>query len=205
MYQRSLSKRSIMLLYIILPVCYLLLHTVPSQGQSNFITGRVFNEVSKSTLYNAKLILKRNNKYHQKTKTDHVGNYWFGDLPYGSYSIWVIQNGYCELEISRIELSSSTSIHLDLGMIEAAQKTNINSNDKIYKIYQAPIQLNLDIQNTAYQNFESEIHIINEVYHGPEIRIAPKHRSPSPIENNRATHYHESLKGLGKKTPYSPR
>lgn len=191
-------------IYILL-ACHLFLHIVPLQGQSGFITGRVFSEANKSRLHNAKLILKRNNKYKKKTQTDHVGNYWFGDLPYGNYSIWVIQDGYCELEVSRIQLSSNTSIQLDLGMIKAAQNTNIKSVDKIHKVYQTPIQLDLNPQKTAYQDFESEIHIINEVYDGHEIRIAPRHCPPSPLENNRATHYHESFKALEKTTSFAPR
>lgn len=169
-----------------------------SYGQSSFITGKVFSEVTKSVLYNAKLILKKDHKYHSKTLTDHVGNYCFGNLAEGHYSIWVLQEGYCELEISQIQLLESTSIQLDLGLMEQAPNSSTKDRDKLYKIYQAPIQIEFEQSKMAYQNFKNEIHILNEVYHGHEIKIAPAQRPPSPIEQNRSTHYHESLKALEK-------
>ncbi|BDS13237.1 carboxypeptidase-like regulatory domain-containing protein [Aureispira anguillae] len=189
----------------ILISCCLLVGIIPCTGQSSFITGKVFSEVNKSTLYNAKLVLKRNHKYYRKTKTDHVGNYWFGNLPAGSYSIWVIQEGYCQLEMTKIVIATTASIQLDLGLMEQSQNTNLNLGDKVYKVYRAPIQVDLAEHKTTYQNFRNEIQIIKDVYNGPEIRIAPPKSPSSPIENNRATHHYESLKALEKTSAFVPR
>lgn len=172
-----------------------------SYAQFGFITGKIYSQVTKSTLYNAKIVLKRNNKYHGKTKTDHVGNYWFGELTSGSYSLWVIHDGYCSLVIDQIKLRHDGSIQLDLGLVEQANNTNIDaSKDKIYQIYQAPICVDLEESTKAHQDFKNEIHILSEVYNGHEIRIAPKNKPPSRLEQNRPTHYYESLKGLEKTT-----
>ncbi len=173
-------------------------------SQSGFITGRVYSQATKATLVDAKLILKKNNKYFCKTKTDHVGNYWFGDLKKGSYSVWVVHEGYCQLEMDKIELTNNEgSIQLDLGLMENAANSNVATNSKVYMVYNEPIQVNLNEATTAYQTFQNEIHIINEVYQGNEIRIAPKAK-PSPAQNNRATHYYDSFKGLEKTTSMSP-
>jgi hypothetical protein len=170
-------------------------------AQSGFITGKIYSQVTKSTLHSAKIVLKRNDKYHSKTKTDHVGNYWFGELRSGSYYIWVLYDGYCSLEIDQIELRHDASIQLDLGLVEQATNTNIDeSADKIYQVYQTPICVDLKEETTAHQDFKNEIHILSEVYNGPEIRIAPKRKPPSRLEKNRATHYYESLKSLEKTT-----
>jgi hypothetical protein len=172
-----------------------------SYTQSGFIIGKIYSQVTKSTLQNAKIVLKKNNKYYGKTKTDHVGNYWFGELKHGSYSIWVLHDGYCSLEVDQIKLRHDGSIQLDLGLVEQATNTNIEaSEDKIYQVYQAPICVDLEETTTAHQDFKNEIHILNEVYNGYEIRIAPKRRPPSPAERNRPTHYHESFKSLEKTT-----
>ena len=152
-----------------------------------------------------KIVLKRNNIYHSKTKTDHVGNYWFGELKSGSYSIWVLYDGYCSLEVDQIKLRHDGSIQLDLGLVEQATNTNIEeSADKIYQIYQAPICVDLEYASTAHQNFKNEIHILNEVYNGPEIRIAPKRKPLSRLEQNRPTHYYESFKSLEKTNSLFP-
>lgn len=170
-----------------------------SYAQSGFITGKIYSQVTKSTLYKAKIVLKRNNKYHSKTKTDHVGNYWFGELKSGNYSIWVLYDHYCSLEVDQIKLRHDGSIQLDLGLVEQATNTNIaESEDKIYQVYQTPICIDLEETTTAHQDFKNEIHILSEVYNGPEIRIAPKRRPPSALEKSRATHYNESLKSLEK-------
>jgi predicted membrane protein len=171
-------------------------------SQSGIITGRVYSQSTKATLENAKLILKRNNKYYRKIKTDHVGNYWFGELKTGNYSVWVIQEDYCQLEMGGIELKkSSSSIQLDLGLMENAKNTNLTSISKVYMVYYTPISINLDTTATAYQNFKNEIHIINEVYQGNEIRIA-RPRKSDPTSNSRATHYNEGLKGLEKSSSF---
>lgn len=172
-----------------------------SYAQSGFLTGKIYSQVTKATLHNAKIVLKRNNKYYSKTKTDHVGNYWFGQLKSGNYSVWVLHDGYCSLEIDQIKLQHDSSIQLDLGLIEQAANTNIEASaDKIYRIYEAPISVDLEEEIAAYQDFKNEIHILSEVYDGPEIRIAPKRRPPSLLEQNRPTHYYESLKSLEKTT-----
>jgi len=175
---------------------------VNGYSQSGIIAGRVYSQSTKATLENAKLILKRNNRYYKKTKTDHVGNYWFGDLKSGNYSVWVIQEDYCQLEMDEIKLGKNNSIQLDLGLMENAQNTNVATNSKVYMVYNAPISINLDTTATAYQSFQNEIHIINEVYQGNEIRIAPA-RKPDPVRNSRATHYNESLKGLEKTSSFA--
>jgi hypothetical protein len=189
----------------ILIIYSLFLLSQQSHAQSGFITGKIYSQVTKSTLYNAKIVLKRNNKYHGKTKTDHVGNYWFGKLEAGNYSVWVLYEGYCSLEMDQIKLRHDGSIQLDLGLVEQAIQTNINTAaDKIYQIYQAPICVDLEKTKTAHQDFKNEIHILNEVYNGYEIRIAPRRRPPTRSEQNRPTHYYESLKGLEKTNALFP-
>lgn len=179
----------------------LLLLSQQSYAQSGFITGKIYSQVTKSTLHNAKIVLKRNNKYHSKTKTDHVGNYWFGKLKSGNYSLWILYDGYCTLELDQIKLRHDESVQLDLGLIEQATHTNLeNSTDVICQIYQSSISVKLEEQTMAHQDFKNEINIINEVYDGQEIRIAPKRRPLSRAELNRPTHYHESLKSLEKTT-----
>ena len=185
----------------ILITCSLFILSQQAYAQSGFITGKIYSQATKSTLHQAKIILKKNNRYHGKTKTDHVGNYWFGELKPGSYSIWILYDGYCSLEMDHIKLRLDGSIQLDLGLVEQATNTNIDTaTDKIYQIYQAPISVDLEEIITAHQDFKNEIHILSEVYNGPEIRIAPKRKPPSPLEKNRATHYHESFKSLEKTT-----
>lgn len=179
----------------------MLLLSQPSDAQFGFITGKIYSQVTKSTLHNAKIVLKRNNKYCGKTRTDHVGNYWFGALKPGTYSLWVLYDGHCSLEIDQIKLRHDSSIQLDLGLVEQATNTNIDASlDKIYQVYQAPICIDLEENRTAHQAFKSEIHILSEVYNGHEIRIAPKRRPLSRMEQNRPTHYYESLKSLEKTT-----
>jgi len=190
---------------LIIIACSLFLLSQQSYAQSGFITGKIYSQVTKSTLDNAKIVLKRNNKYHSKTKTDHVGNYWFGQLKPGSYSVWVLYNGYCSLEIDQIKLRHDGSIQLDLGLVEQATNTNIEeAADKIYQVYQAPICIDLEEKTVAHQDFKNEIHILKEVYNGPEIRIAPKRRPLSRMEQNRPTHFYDSLKSLEKTTSLFP-
>ena len=168
-----------------------------SYGQTSFIAGRVYNQSNKALLKNAKLILRKNNKYIGKIRTDHAGHYWFGNLKPGNYSLWVLQDGFCQLEMGRIEIADS-GIQLDLGLMESAPNSKVNKSSKVYLIYQEPIYVNLDEPTTAYQGFQNEIHILNEVYDGHAIRIAPKHIPPSPMEQNRATHFYETLNALQK-------
>jgi hypothetical protein len=170
-----------------------------SYAQSGFITGKIYSQVTKTTLHNAKIVLKQDDKYQGKTKTDPVGNYWFGELKSGSYSIWVLCDGYCSLEVDQIKLQPDGSIQLDLGLVEQATNTNIEeTSDQIYQVYQAPICVDLE-EATRHQDFKNEIHILNEVYNGYGIRIAPKRKPLSLSEQNRPTHYHESFKSLEKK------
>jgi hypothetical protein len=184
---------------LIIIIYSLFLLSQQAYAQSGFITGKIYSQVTKSTLHNAKIVLKRNNKYHSKTKTDHVGNYWFGQLKSGSYSVWVLYDNYCSLEVDQIKLQHDGSIQLDLGLVAQAENTNMEeSTDKIYQIYQAPICVDLEENDKAHQDFKNEIHILNEVYDGPEIRIAPKRRPPTPSEQNRPTSYHETFKSLEK-------
>ncbi len=186
------------MMLIILTYTFLVL-SPRSYAQSGFITGKIYSQVTKSTLHNAKIVLKRNNKYHSKTKTDHVGNYWFGQLKSGNYSISIYHDGYCILEVDKIALQHDGSIELDLGLVAQATNTNIDATaDKVYQVYQAPICIDLEKASTAHQDFRNEIRILNEVYNGHEIRIAPSRRAPSRAEQNRPTHYHESFKGLEK-------
>ena len=123
-------------------------------SQSGFITGRVFCQFSKETLQNAKIILKKNNKYLCKTKTDHAGNYWFSQLRKGNYTLWILHDGYCQLEMDSITLSNDSTIELDLGLMENATNSNVETNGKIYMLYHDPISVNL-VAQTNYQNYKN--------------------------------------------------
>ncbi len=167
-----------------------------SYSQSGVISGRVYSQFNKAALTEAKLILIKNNKYFKKTKTDHAGNYWFGELKKGNYSIWVIKNGYCHLEMSRIESVKNGIIDLDLGLTASAVNSNVNTESKIYKIYSTPIKVELKITPDKHLSYKDELNIINEVYEGSSIQISPSVKDPAPIREHRATHYNELFKSL---------
>lgn len=67
-------------------------------GQGGSIEGRIYALDTDIKLSKAKLVLKKDNTYCQKIKTDHQGNYNFVNLEKGNYSIWVLKEGYCQLE-----------------------------------------------------------------------------------------------------------
>lgn len=179
----------------------LVLMNTDSFAQNGFITGKVYSQSSKTAMPNAKLVLKKNGKYFGKTQTDHVGNYWFGDLKVGNYAVWVVQDGYCQLEMEQIEIKANSSIQLDLGLVETVANSNIGGVDKVYMVYNQPIEANLNATTHYSENFKNDIQIISDVYNGPEIKIAPPDpKEPSLMEENRGTNYNDSLKGLEKTT-----
>ena len=172
-------------------------------SQAGYITGRVYCQFSKETLQNAKIILKKDNKYLTKTKTDHAGNYWFGKLKKGNYTIWILHEGYCQLEMGRITLSNNSSIELDLGLMQNATNSNVATNGKIYMLYHKPISVNLT-ENTNYQNYKNKIQIISEVYNGIDICIVPKTKPIARLEMSRIVHNYESFKSLEKSSTLIP-
>lgn len=179
----------------------LLLLAMPIQAQNGYITGKVYSQEDKTPLANAKLVLKKNGKYCGKVQTDHVGNYWFGDLKTGTYAIWVVQDGFCQLEMDKIEIGANSSIQLDLGLVASAENSNVVGTDKIYLVYNQPIEADLKNSTHCQENFKNDIQIISDVYNGHEIKIAPPPPKPlSPMEENRATNYNDDLKGFEKST-----
>jgi hypothetical protein len=175
-------------------ILILLLLSNHSYSQSGIINGRVYCQFNKAPLTEAKLILIKNNKYFKKTKTDHSGNYWFGELKKANYSIWVIQKGYCHLEMSRIECGKNEIIDLDLGLTTSAINSNVATESKVYKIYSAPTSVELTLKPDNYLSYKDDINILSEVYRGNDISISPKVKDPAP--EHRATHYNESLRSL---------
>jgi len=170
------------------------------EAQSSYIMGKVYNKSTLQITAEAKLILKKDNRYIGKLTADHAGNYWFGPLTSGNYSIWVIHKGFCQLMMHQIQVTAHQSIYLDLGLVEQPVHSNVATESLITEIYNPDYPQRLPVKTMAYETFQSDLNIISDVYNGPEIRIAPKNPVPSPLQENRATHYHESLKAL-EKTP----
>jgi len=169
-------------------------------GQEGTIYGRIYSESTKQPLTAAKLILKKDNVYAQKMRTDHAGNYHFGRLPEGVYTVWVSADDYCQLEMQRVVVDSQ-AIVLDLGLVEVAAKRNVSTPTIIYKQYEWPIRVEL-AQTTVsdkHQDFKNELNVINEVYEGAAIRIAPPKPPASPLPRHKATHFYEDFDALEKK------
>ena len=186
---------------LILIIVTLVVTITSCYSQSGFITGRVFCQFSKETLQNAKIILKKNNKYLCKTKTDHAGNYWFSQLRKGNYTLWILHDGYCQLEMGSITLSNDSTIELDLGLMENATNSNVETNGKIYMLYHDPISVNL-VAQTNYQNYKNEIQIISEVYNGNGICIIPKTKLVPKLKSTRVVHNYDSFKSLEKSSSF---
>ncbi|MDC0231530.1 carboxypeptidase-like regulatory domain-containing protein, partial [Aureispira] len=137
-----------------------------------------------------------------KTKTDHAGNYWFSKLTKGNYTLWVLHDGYCQLEMGRINLNNNSAIELDLGLMKNAINSNVETDSKIYMLYHQPISVNL-IKETNYKNYKNEIQIISEVYNGNDIQIIPKIKPIPKLESNRVVHNHDSFKSLEKLSSFT--
>ena len=165
-------------------------------SQSGVISGRVYSQFNKIPVTEAKVMLIKNNKYYRKAKTDYAGNYWFGELKRANYSIWVIQKGYCQLVISKIETGKNEFIDLDLGLTLSAINSNVGTESKVYKIYSSPICIELTLSPGNHLSYKDDINIINEVYEGSNISISPSQKDPAPIPEHRATHYNERFKSM---------
>lgn len=168
--------------------------------QQRFITGKIYNKANKEVLTTAKLVLYQENKYISKATTDHQGNYWFAYLEPGIYHLHVKHAGHSDLEVLHIDLTATNTIQLDLGLMESSLHNNVGLDDKVSIIYEAPIVADLVHQEVPLQQFSSQIRILDEVYEGHQIRIAPPHVDP-PLPRHRATHFSESLEALTKKRP----
>lgn len=166
--------------------------------------GKVYSKSSYSILEDAKLIIKKDNRYVGKVTTDHAGNYWFGPLTSGSYSIWVIHQDFCQLMMTAIQVDAHQSVYLDLGLTDKPMHTNVTEESIITEIYNPNNPQRLPTATMAYENFQNDINIISDVYDGNEIRIAPRNPAPPPLERSRATHYYESLKALEKTPSFLP-
>jgi drug/metabolite transporter superfamily protein YnfA len=184
----------------ILLILSLLSFGIFATAQEASIAGKIYAKASNTVLPKSKLILKRENIYQKKTKTDHRGNYAFVQLPQGNYSLWILQDGFCQLEVFQITVTDSQSIHLDLGLVQDAISTTKMPATKISKIYQQPTYYNLlQKDSNAYESFSNQYHIINAVYFGPTIRIAPAIPAHPPLPREKATHFNDSFKALEKK------
>lgn len=163
------------------------------------LEGQVYSESQQQLLESAQMILKKEGVYHSKIRTDHKGNYNFVNLPTGSYSLWVRTTNHCELEIQKIPLRDSQTIHLDVGLMQSSANKDLPA-DKLEKIYEAPVYHTIiPDTNTVHEKYKSRVAIIQEVYYANELQIRPPEPESPPLPRNKATHFSRDLKAFEKK------
>lgn len=182
--------------YLFLAIFIFCLHL---KAQKSSISGKVFSKATLSALPTAQLVLFKKGKYYRKTTVDHTGNYWFGHLNCGDYTLQIYHKQHCRTIIKEISISNGVTIRYDIGMMQNAVESNINSSDYVSVYYKGPYKQVLS--KTPKQIFENnDINIISDVYTGHKISIRPPKKEP-PRPQHKATHYADSFKPMEKNNP----
>lgn len=169
------------------------------KAQLASIKGTIYATADLSRLTSAQLVLFKNQKYYQKTTVDRLGNYWFGGLEAGNYSLQVYNKGYCKVLLKAIVLKNADKkIIYDIGMMQLAKESNVPLQDFMQLYYEGDFKKELNQQSAPLQNYVEPLNIIADLYQGPTIAIRPKERAAKPT-SHKATHFSESLQSLQKK------
>ncbi len=105
-------------------------------AQSQSIQGKIYDEKTGETLPFANVVLIKDNIQIAGTTTDFDGIYSFTELKPGIYNVEVNYVGYSNYRIEGIQVSSSETVPLDVGMSEPAQ---IIGCDFGFRYYTTPL------------------------------------------------------------------